>query len=384
MSKDRHGCSPLASTDGDRRAELERTDAYDFLLPEELIAAEPAAERTASRLLLVGDSGITHSHFWALGEALRAGDLLVVNDVSVCKARLYARKESGGRVELLVISRPAREEGGWGVECMVRTRRGLEPGVRLQLERLSAGTLSDQWLRVTKRNESGTWNLSFESEGEFAELLSDLGQLPLPPYIVKRRREMGMEEYGARDELRYQTIFADGGAAVAAPTAGLHFSPELIASLRDNGVEVASLKLEVGPGTFRPVQVERLDEHEMHFEDYSIGPALVEAYERCRARGGRVVAVGTTVVRSLEDQVKRFGALRAGQYSTDIFLRPGHRFGSIDGMVTNFHLPKSTLLVLVSAFGGYARMQEAYALAIAQRYRFYSYGDAMLIWKSAL
>lgn len=361
--------------------DLERIEAYDFVLPPALIADQPSERREGSRLLEVDGPQLTHhERFASISERLRPGDLLIVNDVRVQPMRLHARRASGGRVELLVLNEawhPTAE--GLVVPCFVRARRGLGVSEEVTLEGPSGAAVS-AW--IGERAEDGTTRVRFavRSAEALDEVFAVSGQLPLPPYIVKRRRAAGVAEYTEADAARYQTVYASRGRAIAAPTAGLHFSASLLAELEARGVERAAVTLEVGAGTFQPVRCSALGEHAMHVERYTVERELVDAVVRTRALGGRVIAVGTTVVRALEDQMMRFGGLRPGRYETRIFIRPGHRFGSIDGLITNFHLPRSTLLVLVCALGGYREVMGAYAEAVAHGYRFFSYGDSMLLW----
>ncbi len=349
--------------------------AYDFVLPEGQIAAVPAEERDGSRLLVVGPAGCEDRCFRDLVAMVRPGDLLVVNDVAVQAARVFVERVSGGRVELLFLDALSAVQATY--RCMMRSRRTVRVGEVLRLALADGGHLS---LELVGRCAEGYVEVRFLDGAAGAVALEGVGELPLPPYIQKRRRALGVPEYGGEDAERYQTVYARAGAAVAAPTAGLHFTHGLLAALKAQGVEIATLRLDVGLGTFQPVRETDLSRHVMHAESYHIDAALVAAVAATRRRGGRVVAVGTTVVRALEDQAQRFGELREGCWETRIFIRPGHVFGGVDVMVTNFHLPQSTLLMLVCAFGGYARVMAAYAHAVAAGYRFFSYGDAMLLF----
>lgn len=354
--------------------DLGARESYMFDLPESQIATEPCARREDARLLELRADARVHGVFSSLPERLRAGDLLVLNDVRVVPCRLFAKKaESGGGVELLVLESRA-VEGGWELCAMARSNRAMKPGLRLVL----AGTQANG--EYLGRDGAGRARVFVDWAGDIEALFNAAGEMPLPPYIVKRRQALGMARHEARDLTRYQTIYADEGGAVAAPTAGLHFSPEVFAALDARGIERATLRLDVGPGTFQPVRADRLDEHPMHTERYVIPDGLSEAIARTRAHGGRVIGVGTTVVRSLEDQWCRHGRVEAGTYETALFIRPGHRFGVVDGMITNFHLPGSTLIVLVAALAGYDVVMQAYREAISEGYRFYSYGDSMLVW----
>ena len=335
---------------------------FHYHLPPELIAQAPLPERSASRLLLVprapapfADHGIRD-----LPMLLQPGDLLVFNDTRVIPARLFGRKQgSGGRAEVLV----ERLLPGNEARVQLGVSKAMKPGGRIEFD---AGGQAEVLGR-----EGEFYRLRFEVEGELAEWLQHAGQLPLPPYIHRAPE--------ADDQERYQTVFARAPGAVAAPTAGLHFDEALLQALRERGVETGRVTLHVGAGTFQPVRVDDLSEHRMHSEWLSVDAALVEQVRRARARGGRIVAVGTTVVRALESAL-RDGELQPFQGETSIFILPGYRIGSVDALLTNFHLPESTLLMLVSAFAGRERMFAAYEHAIGERYRFFSYGDAMLLW----
>ncbi len=337
-----------------------RTTDFDFALPPELIAQHPAPERSASRLLHLAADGPHDRRVRELPQLLRRGDLLVFNDTRVIKARLLGRKDSGGRVELLI-------------ERLIDDQRALAqlgasrlpaPGRRVVLDD-GAGEL-----RVEGRQDA-FFELRLLRGGPWLALLERAGRLPLPPYI--------RHAPDAADDARYQTVFARTPGAVAAPTAGLHFDPALLAALDQAGIDRATLTLHVGAGTFQPVRVRQVEDHRMHAERYRIGPELVARIARARDHGGRVVAVGTTSVRALESAATAEGGIDAGEAETRIFITPGYRFRVVDALLTNFHLPQSTLMMLVCAFGGQQRLMDAYRHAVAQRYRFFSYGDAMLI-----
>jgi S-adenosylmethionine:tRNA ribosyltransferase-isomerase len=334
-----------------------RTDDFDFILPEHLIAQHPPAQRGASRLLQVG-KGLKDGQFSDLHGLLREHDLLVLNDTRVIKARLFGEKESGGKVEVLVERVLDQHE----VLAQVRVSKTPRAGSRLLL----AGKLRVQVLG----REGEFFHLRFEEAEAVTALLEKYGHLPLPPYITHAA--------GAEDDARYQTVFAREPGAVAAPTAGLHFSETMLQSLRDKKVDIAYLTLHVGAGTFKPVRAENIEEHVMHSERYSISQAMVDAIKQARAQGGRVIAVGTTSLRALESAAAG-GGLTAGSGETSIFITPGYRFRVVDVLLTNFHLPRSTLLMLVCAFGGMDKMLAAYRHAVEREYRFFSYGDAMLI-----
>jgi len=329
-------------------------DDFDYELPPELIAQHPSATRSGSRLLALSGETLVDHRFSDLPQLLSPGDLLVLNDTRVIRARLFGRKETGGRIEVLIERLLPHNEA----LAQVHAGRAAKPGSTLELD----GGLT---LRVLAR-EGEFYRVSFP--GEALELIERHGRVPLPPYITHAPE--------TEDELRYQTVYARAPGAVAAPTAGLHFDEALIAALGKHGVEFAYVTLHVGAGTFQPVRVNDLSDHRMHGERYEIPEKTASAIARARARGAKVVAVGTTTVRCLEAS----GAA-AGRGETDLFITPGFTFRVVDRLITNFHLPKSTLLVLVSAFAGIEPIRRAYGHAVERRYRFYSYGDAMLIDK---
>lgn len=368
--------------------EYDDISLYEYELPEALIAAYPAERRAASRLLIARREGqrIEHAGFEALVELLEPGTLLVFNDTRVVPARMAARKETGGRVELLIIDvvspsgpgrweEPASAAQELVLEAMTRTSKPLRPGQPLLLDEATAPELE------VVSYEAGIARLRVVGDfcGSATELLASFGELPLPPYIVRKREASGEDATRAEDHERYQTVYAARPGSVAAPTAGLHFTPELLAGLDARGIERAHVTLRVGPGTFRPVTAEQLSAHVMHHEEYTISPALRDAVAAAKARGSKVVAVGTTTVRALEAEARRADPFAPGTRSTDLFLRPGNELRLVDGLVTNFHLPRSTLLALVSALAGVDFMRRIYAEAVDRQYRFYSYGDAMVI-----
>lgn len=342
-------------------------DDFDYPLPPELIAQAPLAQRSASRLLVV-DTPLRDARITDLPDLLRAGDLLVMNDTRVLHARLYGQKDSGGQVEVLV-ERPLSGNGTdphaeTDVLAQVRASKSPKPGSRIRLE---------DALEVEVIERVGEfYRLRFA--GNAVDLLEAHGRLPLPPYIEHAA--------GAADETRYQTVFAREKGSVAAPTAGLHFDEALLAGLKDKGVDVAYVTLHVGAGTFQPVRVHNIAEHRMHSERYILSQATVDAVAQAKARGGRIVVIGTTTLRTLESVARKYGELRADSGETDIFITPGFGFKVADLLLTNFHLPKSTLLMLVSAFAGSETIRAAYAHAIEQKYRFFSYGDAMLLTRN--
>jgi S-adenosylmethionine:tRNA ribosyltransferase-isomerase len=333
-------------------------DDFDYELPSALIAQHPAAERVASRLLRVEHGGLSDHAFAELPQFLNAGDVLVLNDTRVIKARLFGTKDTGGRIEVFI----ERVLGHTEALAQIRASHAPRPGGRLRL--------ADAADAIVLGREGDLFHLRFDCEGSVLEFLDRHGAVPLPPYIDHAP--------GAEDETRYQTVYARSPGAVAAPTAGFHFDGPLLDALRAHGVELAFITLHVGAGTFQPMRVHHIADHRMHSEWYEIPSATANAVRHARERGRNVVAVGTTSLRALEASA-RACEVAAGCGETGIFIRPGYRFRAVDRLVTNFHLPKSTLLVLVSAFAGIEPIRAAYRHAIAQRYRFYSYGDAMLI-----
>lgn len=335
---------------------------FDFALPDELIAQHPATQRSASRLLDGRASAIVDRGFAELPDLLLPGDLLVFNDTQVVKARLFGQKQSGGKLELLIerVLSPDANSGHEVAAHMKVSKKPL-PGAVLQMDGGFTATLLGRW-----PEESGPL-YRFRLSDDPYKLMSQHGHVPLPPYIT--------HSDSAEDEQRYQTVFAKNPGAVAAPTAALHFDEVILARLEARGIARASVTLHVGAGTFQPVKSENIAEHHMHFERFEVPAATHEAIAACKARGGRVVAVGTTTVRALESAAK-FGP---SCNDTNIFITPGFEFQVIDVLLTNFHLPKSTLMMLVSAFAGYEHIMALYRHAIEQRYRFFSYGDAMLL-----
>ena len=339
-----------------------RVDLFDFALPTERIAQAPVRPRDAARLLLVPPQGpFLETRVRDLPQLLAPGDLLVVNDTRVLPVRFMARR-GAARVEITLLK--AGDSRRW--TALAKGARRLRPGDRLLLaEGLQA--------EVEGRGEGGEVRLRFDLEGTaLLEAVRRHGAMPLPPYIRR-------PEPRDADRLDYQTLFAEREGSIAAPTAGLHFTPALVAALEKAGVEFAKVTLHVGLGTFQPVRVADVREHRMHAEWYEIPEATAAAIARTRARGGRIVAVGTTVLRTLESVADEQGRIAAGSGETALFITPGHRFRAVDRLLTNFHLPKSTLFMLVCAFAGYRRMREAYAFAVARSFRFFSYGDACLL-----
>jgi S-adenosylmethionine:tRNA ribosyltransferase-isomerase len=338
-----------------------RLSDFDFELPQQLIAQAPATERSASRLLVVDRSSLDDRAFRELPQLLDPRDLLVFNDTRVIRARLFGRKETGGQVELL-IERPL---GPHDALAQMRASHPPKPGSAIAIGRFT--------LRIVEREDQFV-RIRIDGGDTLDALLDAHGEVPLPPYITHAPDET--------DASRYQTVYAKRPGAVAAPTAGLHFDAMILRRLRELGIESAFVTLHVGAGTFLPVRTEDLREHRMHSEWFDLPPATVESIARARARGGRIVAVGTTTLRALESAATDAG-VQPGPRETSLFITPGYRFRVVDRLLTNFHLPKSTLLMLVSAFAGYDAIRAAYAHAIAERYRFFSYGDAMLLTRSA-
>ena len=354
--------------------DLDLTTAYDYELPEELIAAVPAPSRDESRLLFVG-SKVEHNRFPQLPTMLRRGDLLVRNAVRVVPARVLGRKPTGGKVELLVlepIDMDWATPGPLHFRALYRCSKPLRVGTVISVgEGVEIAVL---------KAAAGTAELASNTDLSLVELLDAVGAVPLPPYIRARRRQSGATIDPALDRDRYQTVYAAEPGAVAAPTAGLHFSTDLLQQLETVGIEIASIRLDVGVGTFRPVAAERLSEHHLHSERYVISKCAAAQINAALSERRRIIAIGTTSVRTLEDQARRGTRCQSGAFETDLFIHPGVAIRWIDGLITNFHLPRSSLLALVCTFAGYRRVMAAYRSAVECGYRFYSYGDAMLLW----
>lgn len=350
-----------------------RISDFDYELPEELIAQHPLARRDSSRMLVVNraDGSRRDRLFSDFPSELREGDALVVNNTRVFPARLVGRREpTGGRVEFLLVRR-SKDHGAEVWETLARPARRLDAGERV--------TFGDGRLRgeVISATDDGAGRVvRFEAEDDFGALLEEFGQLPLPPYIKRERDDLATRE---EDRERYQTVYAAMPGAIAAPTAGLHFTPRVLDALRALGVRVMEITLHVGHGTFAPVRVEDLADHRVAPEFFEIDEDTADEINRARVRGGRVVAVGTTTVRALETAADDSGRVRAGQGETELTITPGYPFRTVDALLTNFHLPRSSLLVLVGAFAGRDFALSAYRHAVRARYRFYSYGDCMLI-----
>ena len=339
-----------------------KTSDFYYDLPKELIAQDPLQDRSASRLLhlSLADGSLEHRHFTDIRDYLRPGDCLVINDTKVIPARLYGRRKgSGGAVEILLLKRETGDD--W--ECLVRPGKKCREGAEIEFgEGILSGT-------ITEVLPDGNRHIRFSYEGIFEEILDQLGEMPLPPYITHK----------LEDKNRYQTVYARAEGSAAAPTAGLHFTLPLLDELRNMGVLIAHVTLHVGLGTFRPVKVEDVESHQMHSEFYVVEEDQAKIINDARAAGGRIIAVGTTSCRTLESASTPDGILHAQTGWTDIFIYPGYRFKMIDGLITNFHLPESTLLMLVSALAGKENILRAYSEAVQERYRFFSFGDAMLI-----
>lgn len=337
-----------------------KTKDFDFELPTELIAQHPLEKRDNSRLLVLNKTtgAISHKHFTDITDYLRAGDVLVINNTKVIPARLFGIKQGGtAHIEVLLLKQ-TNEKDCW--EVLVK------PGKRVKI-----GAIIDFGSKLTGEIISETSSgriIRFYYEGIFTEILDELGAMPLPPYITEK----------LEDQNRYQTVYAKYDGSAAAPTAGLHFTPELLEKIKTMGVEVVEVLLHVGLGTFRPVQAEEISDHEMHSEYYDISPQAAQCINKAKEEGRRVIAVGTTSTRTLES-VAQNGRLKSGDGWTQIFIYPGYQFQILDGLITNFHLPKSTLVMLVSALAGKENVLHAYHEAIAEKYRFFSFGDAMLI-----
>lgn len=335
-----------------------RRQDFSFELPEHLIAPAPLENRSDSRLLTLTDDGIAHRQFTGVLELLQPGDLLVMNNTRVLPARIFATKQTGGRAEVMLERRLA--DGRW--RAFVKSSKTPKPGAIL--------TVSEN-LQIELLDRDGDLFILQLLGEDPMHALHEHGHMPLPPYIKREDNESDRE--------RYQTVYAKNEGAVAAPTAGLHFTPELLEQIRAKGVQTAEVTLHVGAGTFLPMRADDVTEHKMHSEWCQVPVQTADAINQARAQGGRVVAVGTTVVRTLETMWQQTQSVQAFEGDTEIFIYPGFEFGVVDAMITNFHLPESTLLMLVSAFAGQTRVLEAYRAAVEEQYRFFSYGDAMFL-----
>jgi S-adenosylmethionine:tRNA ribosyltransferase-isomerase len=345
------------------------TSDFDYHLPEELIAQKPAARRDASRLMVIDrkTGEIGHRHFYDITDYLKASDCLVMNNSKVIPARLFGvKKSTSARVEFLLIKKTGADV--W--ETFARPGKRLKPGDIVDLSNGGARFEAE----IMGSGEEGAVYARFSCDGSFSDRLNETGKTPLPPYIKRESDE--------EDKSRYQTVYCKDDGSVAAPTAGLHFTEELLEKVRGMGVKTAFLTLHVGPGTFKPVKCQNIEEHKMHFEEYVITPETAETINTTRENGGRIISVGTTSARTLESAALRESGVyrvKAGSGNTGIFIYPGYEFRMTDSLITNFHLPKSTLLMLVSAFYGREGVLKAYQCAVEERYRFFSYGDAMLV-----
>lgn len=346
-----------------------RVDEFDYQLPPELIAQSPTPQRDSSRLLVIHrkDGRIEHTVFTRVEQYLRPGDVLVVNDTKVLPVKITGRKETGGRVDVLIL-RPLnngeypQDKSAWEalITCSKKPRIG---------SKLFFGSVLEA--HVVRQKEEGVWDLHLEYQGDFNTILEHIGETPLPPYI--KRKDATQDSC---DRKRYQTIFARKAGSVAAPTAGLHFTEDLIRRIRRKGVEILTVTLHVGLGTFQPIRVENIKNHTMHGEHYEVSPETAQRILNAAQKGRRIIAVGSTSVRVIETLHQKNAPLRG---FTNLFIYPGYTFNTVRGLITNFHLPRSTLLLLVAAFAGKELVFKAYSEAIARGYRFYSYGDAMLV-----
>ena len=338
-----------------------KTSDFYYELPEELIAQTPVEPRNSSRLMVLPRNGgkIEHKHFYDLPEFLRPGDCLVLNNTRVLPARLYGTREDTGAVVEFVL---LRQHGNKLWECLAGPGKKAKTGYKFRFSDKLTATVTDVL-------EDGNRMIEFACEGDFFAVLDEVGQMPLPPYIKEK----------LKDKERYQTVYSKDAGSAAAPTAGLHFTKEMLESIKAMGVNIAYVTLHVGLGTFRPVKVEDVTQHKMHTEHYYIPEEAAKTINETRKNGGRVICVGTTSCRTVESCAKKYGEIKECSGDTDIFIYPGFEFKCMDGLITNFHLPESTLIMLVSAFAGYDNVMNAYNTAVKERYRFFSFGDAMLI-----
>ncbi len=338
-----------------------KTSDFYYELPEELIAQTPVEPRNSSRLMVLPRNGgeIKHKHFYDLPEFLKPGDCLVLNNTRVLPARLYGTREDTGAVVEFVL---LRQHGNKLWECLAGPGKKAKTGYKFKFSDKLTATVTDVL-------EDGNRMIEFACEGDFFAVLDEVGQMPLPPYIKEK----------LKDKERYQTVYSKDAGSAAAPTAGLHFTKEMLESIKAMGVNIAYVTLHVGLGTFRPVKVEDVTQHKMHIEHYYIPEEAAKTINETRKNGGRVICVGTTSCRTVESCAKKYGEIKECSGDTDIFIYPGFEFKCMDGLITNFHLPESTLIMLVSAFAGYDNVMNAYNTAVKERYRFFSFGDAMLI-----
>jgi S-adenosylmethionine:tRNA ribosyltransferase-isomerase len=340
---------------------LKLRNSYYYDLPEELIAQYPLKKRSDSRLLhLNKDNGaVSHHKFTDITQFLQSDDILVINKTKVIPARLYGEKDSGAKIEILLLNQ--NNENTWN--CLVKPGKKLKPGTHIIFSEQLSATIQDY-------GPEGSRLVAFQFQGDFWKILEEFGKMPLPPYIHRNSRE--------EDKQTYQTVYAEERGSVAAPTAGLHFTDEILADIRKMGVEILEVVLHVGLGTFRPVKSDNITHHKMHSEHCQISDETTRKINLAKKNGQRIIAVGTTTTRTLESFAVE-GIMKSGSHWTDIFIYPGRKIQIIDGLLTNFHMPESTLLMLVSALAGYDNIMKAYKIAIINRYRFFSYGDAMLI-----
>lgn len=339
---------------------------FDYDLPEELIAQMPADKRENSRMLVLDRKTrtISHKHFYDITDILEPDTLLVLNNTKVLPARLYGTKSTGARIEVFLLE----QKSGKTWSCLIKPSKRVKPETEIKIS-------DELTVRAIKRlEEDGEWLVELQYDGELFDILHKIGHIPLPPYI-----ERETEELKQFDTERYQTVYAKDEGSVAAPTAGLHFTEEILNKLESKGVELAYVTLNVGLGTFRPVKCENITEHKMHSESFEITEKTAEQINRAKQTGKKITAVGTTTVRTLETAYKQYGEIKACRSTSELFIYPPYEFKVIDGLITNFHLPKSTLLMLVSALAGKDFIFEAYKEAIKERYRFFSYGDCMYI-----
>ena len=338
-----------------------KTSDFYYDLPEELIAQTPVEPRNSSRLMVLPRKGgePIHKHFYDLPEFLKPGDCLVLNNTRVLPARLYGTREDTGAVVEFVL---LRQHGNKLWECLAGPGKKAKTGYKFRFSDKLTATVTDVL-------EDGNRMLEFACEGDFFAVLDEVGQMPLPPYIKEK----------LKDKERYQTVYSKDAGSAAAPTAGLHFTKEMLESIKAMGVNIAYVTLHVGLGTFRPVKVEDVTQHKMHTEHYYIPKEAAKTINETRKNGGRVICVGTTSCRTVESCAKKYGEIKECSGDTDIFIYPGFEFKCMDGLITNFHLPESTLIMLVSAFAGYDNVMNAYNIAVKEKYRFFSFGDAMLI-----
>lgn len=338
-----------------------KTSDFYYDLPEELIAQTPVEPRNSSRLMVLPRNGgkIEHKHFYDLPEFLKPGDCLVLNNTRVLPARLYGTREDTGAVVEFVL---LRQHGNKLWECLAGPGKKAKTGYKFRFSDKLTATVTDVL-------EDGNRMIEFACEGDFFAVLYEVGQVPLPPYIKEK----------LKDKERYQTVYSKDAGSAAAPTAGLHFTKKMLESIKAMGVNIAYVTLHVGLGTFRPVKVEDVTQHKMHTEHYYIPEEAAKTINETRKNGGRVICVGTTSCRTVESCAKKYGEIKECSGDTDIFIYPGFEFKCMDGLITNFHLPESTLIMLVSAFAGYDNIMNAYNIAVKEKYRFFSFGDAMLI-----